>query len=52
MAISANLPYHLAIGNDWKVHHVLTDMAEQPWMRQEEAAFLANPAAVFKPSHY
>jgi tetratricopeptide (TPR) repeat protein len=46
------LPYHLAIGNDWKVHHVLTDMAEQPWMRQEEAAFLANPVAVFKPSHY
>jgi tetratricopeptide (TPR) repeat protein len=46
------LPYHLAIGNDWKVHHILTDMAEQPWMRQEEAAFLANPVAVFKPSHY
>jgi len=46
------LPYHLAIGNDWKVHHVLTDMAEQPWMRQEEAAFLAHPAAIFKPSHY
>jgi tetratricopeptide (TPR) repeat protein len=46
------LPYHLAIGNDWKVHHILTDMADQPWMQQEEAAFLANPAAVFKAAHY
>ena len=46
------LPYHLAIGDDWKVHHVLTDMASQPWMQQEEAAFLADPAAVFKPAHY
>jgi tetratricopeptide (TPR) repeat protein len=46
------LPYHLAIGEDWKVHHVLTDMANQPWMQQEEAAFLADPAAVFKAAHY
>jgi tetratricopeptide (TPR) repeat protein/glutathione synthase/RimK-type ligase-like ATP-grasp enzyme len=46
------LPYHLAIGNDWKVHHVSTDMASQPWMQQEEAAFLANPAAVFNVTHY
>jgi tetratricopeptide (TPR) repeat protein len=46
------LPYHLAIGDDWKVHHVLTDMASQPWMQQEEAAFLANPAAVFNGAHY
>lgn len=46
------LPYHLAIGNDWKVHHVSTDMANQPWMQQEEAAFLANPAAVFNAAHY
>jgi tetratricopeptide (TPR) repeat protein len=46
------LPYHLAIGNDWKVHHVSTDMANQPWMRLEEAAFLANPAAVFNAAHY
>jgi glutathione synthase/RimK-type ligase-like ATP-grasp enzyme len=41
------LPYHLAIGNDWKVHHLSTDMANQPWMQQEEAAFLSNPAMVF-----
>jgi tetratricopeptide (TPR) repeat protein len=46
------LPYHLAIGNDWKVHHVSTDMANQPWMQQEEAAFLANPAAVFNAAHH
>ena len=46
------LPYHLAIGNDWKVHHVSTDMANQPWMQQEESAFLANPAAVFNAAHY
>jgi tetratricopeptide (TPR) repeat protein len=45
------LPYHLAIGDDWKVHHVSTDMANQPWMQQEEAAFLANPGAVFNASH-
>ena len=46
------LPYHLAIGNDWKVHHVSTDMANQPWMQQEEAAFLGNPGAVFDAAHY
>ncbi len=46
------LPYHLAIGNDWKVHHVSTDMASQPWMQHEEAAFLANPAAVFDAAQY
>jgi tetratricopeptide (TPR) repeat protein len=46
------LPYHLAIGNDWKVHHVSTDMANQPWMQQEEAAFLENPGAVFSPVHH
>jgi tetratricopeptide (TPR) repeat protein len=46
------LPYHLAIGNAWKVHHVSTDMANQPWMQQEEAAFLADPAAIFNAAHY
>jgi tetratricopeptide (TPR) repeat protein len=45
------MPYHLCIGNDWKVHHVSTDMANQPWMQQEEAAFLANPGAVSQ-AHY
>jgi tetratricopeptide (TPR) repeat protein len=46
------LPYHLAIGNDWKVHHVSTDMAHQPWMQREEAAFLAEPGAVFTTENY
>jgi tetratricopeptide (TPR) repeat protein len=46
------LPYHLAIGNDWKVHHVSTDMANQPWMQCEEAAFLAEPGAVFTAENY
>ena len=45
------LPYHLAIGDDWKVHHVSTDMANQPWMQREEAAFLSNPGAVFTAAH-
>lgn len=46
------LPYHLAIGNDWKVHHVSTDMANQEWMQREEAAFLNDPTLVFNPAHY
>ena len=46
------LPYHLAIGNDWKVHHVSTDMANQAWMQQEEEAFLKDPTAVFNAGHY
>jgi tetratricopeptide (TPR) repeat protein len=46
------LPYHLAVGNDWKVHHVSTDMANQEWMRREEAAFLNDPTLVFNPCHY
>jgi len=41
------LPYHLCIGREWKLHHINTDMAHQPWMQQEEAAFLNNPADVF-----
>jgi glutathione synthase/RimK-type ligase-like ATP-grasp enzyme len=46
------LPYHLCIGTDWKLHHVNTDMANQPWMQQEEEAFLNDPTAVFSPAHY
>jgi hypothetical protein len=45
------LPYHLAIGSDWKLHHDSTDMADHEWMQQEEAAFLANPAVAFTPAH-
>lgn len=43
------LPYHLAIGDGWKVHHASTRMGEVEWMREEEAAFLNAPAAVFGP---
>jgi hypothetical protein len=46
------LPYHLAISSDWKVHHVSTDMANQPWMQQEEEAFLNSPETVFSPANY
>ena len=41
------LPYHLCIGRDWKLHHINTDMAHQPWMQQEEEAFLNDSTAVF-----
>ena len=41
------LPYHLAIHDHWMVHHFRTDMANQPWMRQEEEAFLADALEVF-----
>jgi hypothetical protein len=34
------------------VHHVNTDMANQPWMQREEAAFLNDPATVFNAGHY
>lgn len=46
------LPYHLAIGRDWKLHHDSTDMADHPWMQQEEAAFLADPGSVFTPAQF
>jgi len=41
------LPYHLAIGGDWKLHHDSTDMGEHPWMQQEELGFLTSPEAFF-----
>lgn len=41
------LPYHLAIGDVWKVHHASTRMAELEWMRQEEETFLNHPDQVF-----
>ena len=46
------LPYHLAIGNHWKVHHITTDMSKNEWMQAEEKAFLEKPEAVFTPKHY
>jgi tetratricopeptide (TPR) repeat protein len=46
------LPYHLCIGNDWKLHHISTDMANQPWMQREEEAFLNEPDTFFAPAHH
>jgi glutathione synthase/RimK-type ligase-like ATP-grasp enzyme len=46
----AVLPYHLAIHDDWKVHHFRTDMANQDWMRREEEDFLADPDRVLGPA--
>ena len=46
------LPYHLAIGNDWKVHHTSTDMVHHQWMQQEEETFLSDPTTVFNAEHY
>jgi Flp pilus assembly protein TadD/glutathione synthase/RimK-type ligase-like ATP-grasp enzyme len=46
------LPYHLAIGTDWKLHHDNTDMINHAWMQREEEDFLTDPWAVFDPNHY
>jgi tetratricopeptide (TPR) repeat protein len=45
------LPYHLAIGLDWKLHHDSTDMIDHDWMQREEEAFLNDPSAFFTPGH-
>ena len=44
-------PYHLAIHDDWKVHHFRTDMTNQPWMRREEESFLQDTGLVFDEPH-
>jgi tetratricopeptide (TPR) repeat protein len=41
------LPYHLAIDDQWKVHHGTTRMASHPWMQAEEQAFLDDPWRAF-----
>ncbi|MFP6560153.1 tetratricopeptide repeat protein [Paraburkholderia sp. B3] len=41
------LPYHLAIDDKWKVHHVTTGMVDSAWMQAEEQAFLDDPWRVF-----
>jgi tetratricopeptide (TPR) repeat protein len=46
------LPYHLAIADNWKIHHDSTDMIDHQWMQCEEEAFLSNPAGVFNPGQY
>jgi tetratricopeptide (TPR) repeat protein len=44
-------PYHLAIHDDWKVHHFRTDMANQKWMRMEEERYLQDMGSVFNAAH-
>ena len=45
----AGIPYayHLAISRKWMIHYYNAEMAEQPWMRDEEAHFLGGLAQVF-----
>jgi tetratricopeptide (TPR) repeat protein len=38
-------PYHLAIGTDWLVHYVTTNMLNEPQLRAEEERFLDDPTA-------
>ena len=40
-------PVHLAISQKWMIHYYNAPMAENRWMRDEEAAFLANIESVF-----
>ena len=42
------LPYHLAIGDQWKLHHDSSDMIRHQWMQQEEEAFLSQPPGFFQ----
>lgn len=35
-------PYHLAISNNWLIHHHTSLMKEHEWMRKEEESFLEN----------
>lgn len=46
------LPYHLAIADQWKVHHFRTEMGSHPWMQDEEKAFLDDPGQIFSAEHY
>lgn len=45
------LPYHLAIHDDWKVHHFRTDMINHAWMKKEEECFLDDMGSVFNMAH-
>jgi tetratricopeptide (TPR) repeat protein/glutathione synthase/RimK-type ligase-like ATP-grasp enzyme len=45
------LPYHLAIGEDWKLHRDATEMGSHAWMQAEEEHFLQAPEQVFSPRH-
>jgi tetratricopeptide (TPR) repeat protein len=40
-------PYHLAIGQHWKLHYWRIEHDVAPWMKAEEAAYLADWERVF-----
>lgn len=46
------LPYHLAIGDGWKLHRDSTEMVHHAWMQDEEERFLRTPEQVFGVPHY
>ena len=46
------LPYHLAVGDHWKLHRDATEMGHHTWMQDEEEQFLRAPEQIFGPSHY
>ena len=46
------LPYHLAIGDDWKLHRDSTEMGRHVWMQDEEERFLRDPEHIFGEAHY
>jgi glutathione synthase/RimK-type ligase-like ATP-grasp enzyme len=46
------LPYHLAIGDDWKLHRDSTEMVHHVWMQDEEERFLREPGQAFGAAHY
>jgi tetratricopeptide (TPR) repeat protein len=46
------LPYHLAIGESWKLHRDATDMGHHDWMQREEEFFLRDPGSVFAERHF
>jgi hypothetical protein len=45
-------PVHLAISPNWMIHYYNAPMSEHAWMRDEEAAFLADPRAAFDGAAY
>ena len=44
IALVAGVPFvcHMAISADWMVHYVNAGMYQEPWKREEEAAFMRN----------
>jgi len=48
----APYPVHLAISPNWMIHYYNAPMSEHTWMREEEAAFLADPRTAFDGNAY